>query len=141
MTEVKKTRATVNKALAAQLSVIEGYIVPYDEAAHRARLSAPSLGLPPEVVEAAVASKRKLAASKVTAQDREKLSAEVFSIVKAFYAEEAKTRERITLPSILEPLMASGADANSVLFAVESFVADGAKRQAEAAAKGAAATK
>jgi hypothetical protein len=138
MTDQKKTRATVNKALSAQLGVIEGYIVPYDEAAHRARLSSPSLGLPAEVIEAAVASKRKLAASKVTAADRETLAAEVFGIVKGFYAEEAKTRERITLPSILEPLMASGADANAVLFAVESFVADAAKRQAEAASKVAA---
>lgn len=140
-TETKRTRFTVNQALQHILDRIESYVSPWNEEAARARYTAMKPALEPELIEAMIASQKAKATKKLTGSEHDALQAEAYAIVKAFYAEEAKTRERVTLPSILEPLMASGAGETEVFFAIEGFVSDQAKKKAEALKKAAAASK
>lgn len=139
-TATKKTRFTINQALEAVLSFIEGYIVPFDEEKMTKRLTAMNVGTAEEIAEI-VARKKARIESKVNLAEVDAKKTEAFAIFKTFYEEEAKHRERITLPSILEPLAAKGTDENELWFALEKFVSDAEERKAEALKKLAGAKK
>jgi hypothetical protein len=137
----KKTRFTINQALKSITDRVESYVTVFDEEKTRARYAAMKPSLDPALIEQCIASQKKSASVKLTGTEHDALEAETYSIVTTFYSEQEKERKRDTLPSVLEPLALAKADARTIFFAVESFIAEQAKRKVDAASAVKAATK
>lgn len=144
----KKTRNTLNKKLEAvgAIETIKSYTSTYNEEANRKRL-APFVAqgvITTEALETMIAAQKAKFSKKPDGSEMQVLKQSVFEVCNEHFAVPEETeRERVSLKDALHGLyfktIRLQPEAHEVLFAVEGYIAEQERKQAEALKKLAAA--